>query len=296
MLAALMALPQSSSAASFECLIDPVQQVEIRSPVDGLIDKIHVQRGDIVRKGQILVELDASAEHSSMEVAKYRSQMGGPIATARNRLDFATRKFERMDGLSKKSYVATQARDEAETEKRLAESGLQDAIESQQLARLEYRHGVDLVKLRVLRSPFDGVVVDRSLNPGDLSQGGSARKPILKLAQIDPLKVEVVLPFAVYGRIKTGMAGQVTPEGLGGARPASVKVVDKVLDAASGTFGVRLEMPNRQNTIPGGIRCQVEFAGLADAGPGTASAGAASAARAAAPRISPASLQKGTAK
>jgi RND family efflux transporter MFP subunit len=260
--AMLMALAPGARAASFECLIDAIQEVEVRSPVDGLIDKIHVQRGDVVKKGQTLVELDASAERSGMEAAKYRSQMGGLIATARNRLEYASKKFERMDGLSKKQYVAAQARDEAETEKRLAESGLQDAIESRELARLEYRRGVDLVNLRILHSPFDGVVVDRSLNPGDLSQAGNGRKPILKLAKIDPLKVEVILPLEVYGRIKIGMSGLVTPEHIGGAYPASVKVVDRVLDAASGTFGVRLEMANPQKLIPGGIRCQVEFSGL----------------------------------
>jgi RND family efflux transporter MFP subunit len=281
----LTVVPQSVRAGSFECLIDPTQEVEIRSPVDGLIDKIHVQRGDNVKKGQTLVELDASVERSSMETAKYRTQMGGLIATARNRLEFATKKFERLDGLSKKNYVAAQARDEAETEKRLAESGLQDAIESQQLARLEYRHGIDIVNLRILHSPFDGVVVDRSLNPGDLSQSGNGKKPILKLAQIDPLKVEVVLPLEVYGRIKIGMAGVVTPERIGGSYPASVKVVDRVIDAASGTFGVRLEMPNRRNGIPGGIRCQVEFADLKSM-----------AVKRDKDRISPASLQKGHAQ
>ena len=38
-----------------------------------------------------------------------------------------------------------------------------------------------------------------------------------------------------------------------------IKVVDRVLDVASGTYGVRLELPNPQGQLPGGIRCQVEF-------------------------------------
>jgi len=194
-----------------------------------------------------------------MEAAKYRIQMDGHITSARNRLAFATKKFERLDGLNKKHYVAAQSRDEAETEKRLAESELQEAFENQELAKREYRHAVDIVNLRILHSPFNGVVVDRMLNPGDLAEPGNVKKPILKLAKIDPLKVEVILPLGAYGKIKTGMTGQVTPEVIGGTYPASVKVVDKVLDAASGTFGVSLEMPKHTRLIPGGIRCQVEF-------------------------------------
>lgn len=100
------------------------------------------------------------------------------------------------------------------------------------------------------------------LNPGDLAEAGTGRKPILKIAQIDPLLVEVALPLDAYGKLRVGMTGMVTPEGLKGSFPASITVVDSVFDAASGMFGVRLEMKNRKASIPGGIRCQVEFAAL----------------------------------
>jgi multidrug efflux pump subunit AcrA (membrane-fusion protein) len=113
-----------------------------------------------------------------------------------------------------------------------------------------------------MRSPLNGVVVDRMLNPGDLAEAGTGRKAVLKLAQIDPLRVEVVLPLDAYGKLRVGMTGQITPEGLGGRHPAAVKVVDRVFDAASGTFGVRLELPNRSGALPGGIRCQVDFPNL----------------------------------
>ena len=53
--------------------------------------------------------------------------------------------------------------------------------------------------LRTLASPFNGVVVDRLLNPGDLAESGSGRKLVLKVAQIDPMKVDVVLPAALFG-------------------------------------------------------------------------------------------------
>lgn len=84
----------------------------------------------------------------------------------------------------------------------------------------------------------------------------------MKLAQIDPLMIEVALPLEAYGKLRVGMTGMVTPEGLKGRYPASVTVVDSIFDAASGMFGVRLEMKNRKAAIPGGIRCQVEFAAL----------------------------------
>ena len=109
--------------------------------------------------------------------------------------------------------------------------------------------------------------MERTLNPGDLAESGTGRKPILKIAQIIPLRVEVVLPIDVYGKLNVGMQATVAPEKLGGQYAATIKVVDKVVDAASGTFGVQLELPNRDGKLPGGIRCQVEFPDLKGAQP-----------------------------
>ena len=257
-----LGLATPAIAASFECLIEPMQVVEIRSPVEGLIDKIHVNRGDPVSRDQVLVELQSDVERSAVESSRFRAEMKGRITAAQDRLAFAKKKLSRWEGLLEQKYVSAQDRDQAETEKRLAEADLVQALEERNLARLEYRHAVAQLKLRTLRSPFDGIVVDRMLNPGDLAESGTGRKPILRLAQLDPLRVEVVLPEEAYGKVHVGMTATVIPEGLEGRYTARVNVVDRVLDAASGTLGVRLELPNEQGTLPGGLRCEVEFPGL----------------------------------
>jgi RND family efflux transporter MFP subunit len=257
--AAILMLPVGAAASTLECLIEPAQVVELRSSSEGLIKRINVQRGDFVRRDQVLVELESDAERSAVEMAKFRASMEGRIMVSRNRMDYSNKKFGRSEQLHKQNYVAAQSRDEAEAEKRLAESELRDALENQELARLEYKRAMELLNRRILRSPFDGVVVDRMLNPGDLAESGTGRKPVLKLAQIDPLRVEVAVPVGAYGKLKPGMTASVVPEGIGGRHSATVRIVDKVFDAASGTFGVRLELPNRQGALPGGVRCQIEF-------------------------------------
>ena len=126
-------------------------------------------------------------------------------------------------------------------------------------SRLEHKHATDLLSRRYLRSPFNGVVVDRFLNPGDLAESGTGRKPIMKLAQVEPLRVEVVLPLPAWGKLPVGTKANVMPEGLGGSYPAVVTVSDSVFDSASGTFGVRLELTNPKGVLPAGIRCKVAF-------------------------------------
>ncbi len=249
-------------ANPYECQIEANQIVDIRSSVEGLIDKVLVKRGDQVRAGQVLAQLESSAEMSAVELARYRSEAGGRIASATNRLDYATKKLDRSQELQAQNFVTAQARDEAEAERRITESDLRDAQENREIARHEYRHAQDLLNRRTLRSPFNGVVVDRMLNPGDLAEAGAGRKPILKLAQIEPLRVEVVLPLEAYGKLKVRANAEVMPEGLGGSYPATVSVVDSVFDSASGTFGARLELPNASGRLPAGIRCRVDFPSL----------------------------------
>jgi RND family efflux transporter MFP subunit len=253
-------LPAATVAGGgFDCLIEPWQAVEIRSPVEGIIEKVTVQRGDSIRKGQVLVELQSGVERSAVESARYRAQMVGRISLAQSRLELAAKKLARAKELSQQNYLAAQALDEAEAERKLAESELRDATETQELAKLEYRRAVELLNQRAIASPLNGVVVDRLLNVGDLAEAGTGRKGVLKVAQIDPLRVDVVLPAGLFGRLRVGQHAEVVAQGSPVRHEAVVRLVDKVVDAASGTFVVRLDLANPAGALPGGVRCQVQF-------------------------------------
>jgi membrane fusion protein (multidrug efflux system) len=100
------------------------------------------------------------------------------------------------------------------------------------------------------------VVMERFLSPGEYVEN----QPVLKLAQIDPLNVEVFAPVELFGTIKVGQQAKVRPEApIGGSYKAKVVIVDRVIDAASGTFGIRLEIPNPKNMLPAGLKCRVIF-------------------------------------
>jgi Ethanolamine utilization protein EutJ (predicted chaperonin) len=64
----------------------------------------------------------------------------------------------------------------------------------------------------------------------------------------------------MYGKVTLGQRALVMPEQpIGGNYRTSVTVVDRVVDAASGTMGVRLELANPKGAIPAGVRCRVRF-------------------------------------
>jgi RND family efflux transporter MFP subunit len=262
-IAVMALLPAAVSATGFDCLIEPSQVVEIRTAVDGIIGHVHAQRGDNVRRGQPLVELQSGAERAAVESARFRAQMEGQVASARNRIDYATKKLARANELALQNYTSAQARDEADAERRLAESELQAALENRELAKIEHRRAVEQLALRTVASPFNGVVLERTLNPGDLAEAGSGRKPVLKIAQIDPLRVDMVMPAALFGQVKVGTTATVSAIGMGARYTAKVAMVDKVIDAASGTFVARLELPNPKQDVAGGVRCMADLPGLA---------------------------------
>lgn len=252
-------LPGAAAASEYNCLIEAYEAVDVRSPVEALIESIAVRRGDLVKKGQVLVRLESAAERAALDLARARATMQGELKAAEARVELARRKWERAEELYKQKFVSSTARDEAEAEYKLASEQLRQAREGRELAELEMRRSSELLALRTLRSPFDGVVVEKLQSAGEMATT-NINQPILKLARIDPLHVEVVLPVSEYGKVRTGMTGIVVPEKpIEGRYEARVKVVDRTVDAASGTFGARLELPNPRATIPAGVKCRVRF-------------------------------------
>ncbi|HPU79885.1 efflux RND transporter periplasmic adaptor subunit [Accumulibacter sp.] len=259
----LALLSGGASAGEFDCIVEPSRTIEVRAASEGLIEKIWVDRGDSVKAGQVLVTLDSGVERAATEAARYRSTMHGRIRTGESRVEFSTAKYNRREKLAGQSFISLHDRDEALTEKRLAESELIEARDDRRLAEIEFRRLSEQLRLRTIRSPVDGVVVDRLLNAGELADNRDLRKPILRLADIGTLFVEVLMPIEAFGKLVLGQSAEVLPEApVGGRYTATVKVIDRVHDAASGTFGVRLEMANPGMKLPGGIKCKASFAGV----------------------------------
>ncbi len=259
-----MSPASSSFASSFNCLIEPVQTVELASPVVGLLVKVLVKRADRISKGQVLAALESRAEAAAAELARFKSEQIGPTRMAESKIEFAKRKFNRRQVMANEKLMSAQDSDDAEAELRLAESELKVATENRQIARLEHQQQSSLLNLRTISSPFDGVVVDQMAYPGEVVEPGAAKKAVLKVAQLDPLRVHVVLPKDVFSKIALGMAVEVVPEiPANGHYTAKVKSVDRMIDAASGTFVVLLEMPNSKLEIPSGVKCKANFPGIA---------------------------------
>jgi len=212
-----------------EGIVEPNDFVQFSSQVPGILEEVTVDRGDQIHRGQVLAHLKSGVMIATVKVAEAR-------------VEFGERKAARNSELYKKQLISIHDKDELETEI--------------QLAQLELNEARERLALRTIISTVDGVVVERTGSPGEYV----GEEPFLTVARLDPLNVELVVPVEYYGMIKKGAPAQVQLEHpVGGTYRATVVIVDQVIDAASGTFGVRLELPNTQLKLPAGLKCQVSF-------------------------------------
>ncbi len=229
MMPAMSSQAAENETTSFQCLMTAETVVSVSPPVSGVIKQVYIERGDKVKKGQVVARLKAVVEQAEVDLARAQKA-------------FAQRKLKRNQQLFKDSIVSEVVVDEAETEAKLIE--------------LEVRKAEALLIQKTIRSPVSGIVISRSVSDGQFVNTDE----IVKIAKIDPLFVEVVLPVSEFGKVAVGSSATVFPEApVNGEYSAKVVVVDPLIDAASGTFGVRLELPNPKNALPAGLNCNVKF-------------------------------------
>ena len=245
-----------TSAKSFGCLIEPDRIADVGSQVIGLVEHLNVERGESVRAGQALMTLRAEVERANAGVADTRARVDADVRAAEASLTLAEQKMRRAQSLLAENFVSEQALEQARAELELARQKLAQT-RSQQRIWVEERRVADAqLALRTVRSPFAGVVVERFVNVGERVE----EKPLMRVAVVDPLRVELMVPTAQYGTIRIGDRITVRPE-LPGAEPvvATVRHVDGVLDAASNSFRVRLTLPNPKRKLPAGLRCKADL-------------------------------------
>lgn len=254
MMASAVAAPQATRPSG--CLIEPEQVADVGSPVTGVIERLPVVLGDTVDAGQPLVMLRADVERASAGVAALRSQVDAEVRAAQANVVLARQKVERARQLLAQEFVSAQALEQAEAEAEVAVQKLKMAQSQQRIHGQEQAVAQAQLGLRTLRSPIRGVVVERYSNVGERVED----RPVVRVASIDPLRVSLMVPITQYGQVTVGDTMSIRPE-LPGLDPvrATVQYVDKVVDAASNTFRVRLTLPNPGHRLPGGLRCKADW-------------------------------------
>jgi RND family efflux transporter MFP subunit len=257
-----LAWAQAANAAEYDCVINPAVMVKVGSPIAGLIDEVYVKRGDKVKKGDKIARLRSRVEETTVALDKEQATNTAEIEAQQARLSLSQSKLERAEKLERRNISSTEKLEEARAQSEVISHELAIAEMHHRTAQLELERARELLAQRTIRSPIDGVVLERALYDGEfLTQDAH----VVTLAQIDPLYVEAFVPVESYGSIQIGMTGKIRPhKPIDGVFYGIVTVVDSVFDVASGTFGIRLRLDNPDGKIPAGHRCTLTFDNLTD--------------------------------
>jgi RND family efflux transporter MFP subunit len=227
----------------------------LSSRVMGYIREIHVQPGDQVIAGQLLVtidsrDLDASVRQAQAAEAEANSAIAeadNGIAAAKARLLLSEVTFKRMESLHKDTSISDQEFDEAQAQLKTAQASLEmaqskraqlDAKITQAKRALESA-GVMQSYSRI-HAPFAGIVTEKAAQPGQLATPGS---PLVTIEQAGGYRIEAPVEESLLGRVRLGQTLRVHLDVHGKTLEARVDEIVPAVDVQSRAFLVKAALP-----------------------------------------------------
>ena len=243
----------------------PNQLVNIFSRVDGYIAKIYVDKGDLVKANQLLVEIDHTDYIHAVNQAKAnllsaKAKVVQQDAGVRN----ATLTLDRMQALIKDQFVSQQDLDTALVN-RDAAVALQDSLRAQvQQMTVALAQAETNLAYSYIRAPFAGYVAERNLDPGAYVSGTTAStstvsRGILSVHDVETVRtlIEVVekdVPLVQAGQ-RADVRAEAYPNEVFEGR---VTRIVQALNRATRTMTVEVDLPNKDHRLKGGMFARVE--------------------------------------
>ena len=188
-----------ASGPSITGSVQPERRADLRAEVQAIVLQVLKENGDVVRRGDVLVRLDDTAIRDGLASAQAASR------SAALALEQAGRQFERMTTLRASGMTSAQALDDAEGRRNAAQSDLEAATARGVLARQQMQR-------TEVRAPFDGVVTDRKVSPGDTAQPG---KELLKVIDPGSMRFEAMVNADDVGSVRPGQVVHFRVNGYG---------------------------------------------------------------------------------
>jgi macrolide-specific efflux system membrane fusion protein len=252
--------------------------VNVGAQVSGELQRLHVKLGDRVRKGQLIAEIDASTQQNALKQAEAREAAARAQLRAKDSVwkqQLLT--FERQQGMYKHGASAREAYEAAQAAVKITRGEL-DALEA---ALDEARVALDTARLYLkytrIESPIDGVVVAVVARQGQTLNSNVAVPTIVRVAQVDTMKIRAEISEADVVRVSPGQAATFTILGEPDLpREATLKAVDLAPAALQVEAGARsgagmgdsssavyysglLEAPNPDGKLRIGMTVQVRI-------------------------------------
>ncbi len=255
----------------------PYQEVELHAKVSGYIRKINVDIGDRVKTGQVLAVLevpelnaqvegaDAGVRHSGEEIQRAKNEVARAKAT-RDALHAQATRLEqvakqRPELIAQQEIDDVEARDlAAEAQVEMAKSALAAAEQQLDVSKAAHTQVAAMQDYSRIVAPFDGVVTWRYSDTGALIQSGTSNAnsaPVVKLAQVNLLRLRIPLPESMAEGVHIGTMGNVRVQATGGRFTAKVTRFTSSFDRSTRTMQVEFDVPNTDYKLSPGMYADV---------------------------------------
>jgi RND family efflux transporter MFP subunit len=232
------------------------------SRVNGYLADWKVDIGDHVKQGQILATIDTPDLDAQLDAAKAElvaSQAETKVKQAD--ADFARSSYDRWRD-SPKGVVSDQEREEKKTANDSSVAKLNAAVAKVAVDQAKVDGLTTLTQFKNVTAPFDGIITDRRVDPGDLVSAGSASNttPIFVIQQTDKIRIFASVPQSVALRLSIG-----SPVSITTADDSSRFLKGKItrtagsVDPHARTMLVEVDLPNRDSRLSPGMYVRAEF-------------------------------------
>ncbi|MEZ6122846.1 MAG: efflux RND transporter periplasmic adaptor subunit [Planctomycetaceae bacterium] len=239
----------NSSGDLIEGFTEPYADISMAASEMGTLATVSVRDGDVVKAGQVIARLDDAVLMAALEVARAGMKAEGEMLSATTQLELRRVEEKKLTELHHRNHASQQELDRVHGEVRLAEARIQSVREDLEVRRLEFARIQAQLKQREIRSTIDGVVVDVRKDEGEFV---SPSDPVVaRIVQLDPLLVVFSVPNS--RRPDVARNDSVTMQ-IGEHQIAKgvVEHVSPTADASSGTFRVKVRLPNPEQKWHGG--------------------------------------------
>lgn len=219
------------------------QSAQLASQMMGTITAVNVHEGEAVRRGQVLITIDAAQPHAIYQSATAGLQASKQfVAAAAADYALAEATMKRYQSLYDKKSVSPQEYDEVKTKLEAARARRDAAQAGTAQAEAAVVESSTRVGFSKIRAPFDGLVTAKLVDAGAMA---APEVPLLVMENPSRFRLEANVDESQIGVVKLGMTVPVVIDSLGG-REITGRVVQVVpaADPASRTFTVRVELPS----------------------------------------------------
>lgn len=261
-----VAAGRSSAVLNASGYVTARRRATVSSKVTGKVVEVHIEEGMRVKEGQMLARLDASVADKVMRLAQAQEAAAGKdLEETRVRIVQAGLEYDRATRLAQGGISATADLDRARADLNALQARLAAQTSARSVAERQVAMRQQDLDDMVIRAPFDGVVVSKDAQPGEMispisAGSGFTRTGICTIVDMDSLEIEVDVAEAYINRIRQGQRTEAILDAYPDWRiPAHVIIPVPTADRQKATVKVRIAFDAKDPRILPDMGVKVSF-------------------------------------